>query len=108
MLDPADDDLIALVDVTPSPSLGYQVDGLGCTADKDDFFGRRSIEEVRYLGARILIGIGGARRQIVGGTMNVGVLVLVEIRDPVDHALRLLRGCRIVQPDQGAAMDAFL
>ncbi len=62
---------------------------------------------MRHLGARILIGIGRARRKVMGGTMNVRVFVFVEVRDAVDHALRLLRGRRVIQPDQRTAVDAF-
>ena len=49
-----------------------------------------------------------ARRQRVRGAVNVGVLVLVEVRDAVDHGLRLLRRGRVVEPDQGTAVDIFL
>jgi len=38
-------------------------------------------------------------------TMDVGVLVLIEILEPIDHALRLLRSRCVVQPDQRAAVD---
>jgi hypothetical protein len=36
----------------------------------------------------------------VGGTVDVGVFVLVEVRQPVDHRLRLVRGGGVVEPDQ--------
>jgi hypothetical protein len=39
------------------------------------------------------------------GAMHVRVLVLVEITQAVDDRLRLLRCCRIVQPDQRTAID---
>src|ERR1700722_1375674 len=108
MLDPADEDLIALVDAPPSPRLGYQVDSFGRAADKYNLFRRPGIQKVRHLAARILIGIGGAGCELMGGTMNVGVLVFVKIRNAVDHALRLLRGGCVVQPDQRMAVHLFV
>jgi len=39
--------------------------------------------------------------------MNVRVFVLVEIRDAVDDALRLLRCSGVVQPDERASIDAL-
>ena len=47
-------------------------------------------------------------RQLVGRAVDVGVLVLVEVRQPVDDRLRLLCRCRVVEPDQGTAVDRFL
>ena len=38
MLNPTNDDFIALIDVTPSPCLGDQVDGLGRAAHEYDLF----------------------------------------------------------------------
>jgi hypothetical protein len=105
VLDPADDDLVALVDVLASPALGNQVDGLGGAADEHDLLGRRRVEEVRDLGASILVGVGGAGGKFVGGAVDVGVLVLVEVFQAVDDGLRLLRGGGVVEPDQRTAID---
>ena len=62
---------------------------------------------MRYLGARVFVGVGRARGQLVRGAMDVGVLVLVELGDAVDDALRLLRGGGVVEPDQRVAVDLF-
>jgi len=40
--------------------------------------------------------------------MNVGILVRVEIRHPVDDGLRFLSGRGVVQPDEPAAVDPFI
>ncbi len=79
VLDPADDDLVALVDVLAAPALRNQVDGFGGAADEDDFFGGRCVEEVCDLAARVLISVGSAGGKLVGGAMDVRVFVLVEI-----------------------------
>src|SRR6202044_1452281 len=54
MLNPTDDDLIALIDVAPSPCLGDQVDGLGRAAHEYDLFRGGSVEEVCHLDASVL------------------------------------------------------
>ena len=71
-------------------------------------FEEDSIEEVSHLGASILVRVGRARGQLMGGPMDVGVLVFVEIRDAIDHALRFLSGRRVVQPDQRMAVHLFV
>ena len=48
------------------------------------------------------------RRQRMGRAMDVGVLLLVEMAEAIDHRLRLLSGCRIVEPDQRLAMHLRL
>ena len=62
----------------------------------------------RDLLARGLVGVGRARGERVRGAVDVRVLVLVEMREPVDHGLRLLRRRRVVEPDQGAAVDLLI
>src|SRR5687768_10150068 len=42
------------------------------------------------------------------GTMDVGVFMLVEVRQPVDDSLRLLRGGGIVKPDQWPPLYHFV
>ena len=64
-----------------------------------------AFEEAAHLLARLLICIGGARGEFVSGAMDVGVLVLVEVFQPVDYGLRLLRGRGVVEPDQRTAID---
>ena len=57
--------------------------------------------------AGFLVGVGGAGGQLVRGAVDVGVLVGVEVGQPVDDRLRLLRGGRVVEPDQRLAVDRF-
>ena len=43
-----------------------------------------ALQEAPHHFARALVGIGGPRRQFVRGAVDVGVLVLVEVHEPVD------------------------
>ena len=56
----------------------------------------------------MFIGIGGTGCQFMRCTMNIGIFMLVEIGNPINHALRFLRGRCIVKPDQRTAIDPFL
>ncbi len=38
MLEPSNDDFIALADILAAPALRDEIDALGCAADEDDFF----------------------------------------------------------------------
>jgi hypothetical protein len=107
MLQPGDDDLVVLLDVAPSPALRHQVDGLGGSADKDNLARGSGIEEAARLLAGRLVGVGCPRSQLMRGAMHVRVLVLVEVAEPVDDRLRLLRGRAVVEPDERAAVDDF-
>ena len=107
MLQPGDDDLVVLLNVAASPALGDQIDGLGGSANKDDFAGRAGVEEAARLLAGRLVSIGGTRRQLMRGAMHVGVFVLVEVFETIDDGLRLLRGRRVVEPDERTPIDAL-
>jgi hypothetical protein len=45
VLDPGDDDLVALLPIAAAPALGDEVDGLGGAADEDDLLRGRRVEE---------------------------------------------------------------
>src|SRR6202000_3291074 len=55
--------------------------------------------------ARLLVGVGGPCRQLVGSTVDGGVLLRGELHQSVHHHLRLLGGGRVVEPDQRLAVD---
>ena len=42
------------------------------------------------------------------GAVNVRVVAAVKVRGGVDHRLRLLRGGRVVEPDEGLAVDELM
>ena len=104
MLEPGDDDLVVAADVLATPALRDEIDRLGGAADEDDLVGRGRVEEAADLVAGRLVGVGRARREFVGGAMDVRILVPIEVHQAVDDGLRLLRGGGVVQPDQRPAV----
>jgi len=98
-----DDDFVAFADVLHTPGLGHQIDCFGCTADEEDLVGRSCTQEALYLVARRLVGISRPRRQFMRRTVNVGVLVGVEMGETVDHGLRLLRRRGVVEQPAASA-----
>ncbi len=79
VLEPGDDDFVAFVDVLASPGLGDEVDAFGGAADEDDFFGAGGVEEAARLFAGGFVGVGGASGEFVGGAVDVGIFVGVEV-----------------------------
>ena len=107
VLQVADDDLVALADVLRAPALGHEVDGLGGAAHKDHFVHIGRVDELLHALAGAFVGVGGACGQFMGSAVDVGVLVLIEVRDAINHRLRLVRGGRVVKPHQLAAVHAL-
>ncbi len=105
MLQVRDDDLVTRLQVLTPPRVRHQVDRLGGAADEHDVLRARRTDEVGDGVARLLVGVGGPGRQFVCGAVDVGVLVRVELHQPVDHHLRLLRGGGVVEPDQRLSVD---
>ncbi len=108
MLEPGDDDLVALSHIAAAPGLGDEIDALGRAAHEDDVLDRRRLQEAANFFARGFIGVGRARRQRMGGAVDVGILIFVEMRQTVDDRLRLLRRRGVVEPDQRLAMHLLL
>ena len=79
VLEPGDDDLVVFLNIAASPALGDQVDAFGRAAHEDDFARGGGIQEAARLFPRAFVGVGGPGRKIVGGAMNVGIFVRVEI-----------------------------
>ena len=107
VLEMGDHHLVALLHVAPAPGLGHEVDRLGRAAHPHDGVVRRRVDESAHLLARRLEGVGRAGGQRMRGAMHVRVLVRVEMRQPVDDRLRLLRGRGVVEPDERLAVDVF-
>ena len=57
--------------------------------------------------AGLFVGVGRARRKLMRGAVDVRVLVRIEVGQPVDDRLRLLRGGGVVEPDQRLAVDGL-
>src|SRR5579872_3506140 len=108
MLEPGNDDFIALADVLAAPALCDEIDALGCAANEDDFFGRRRVEEAADLFASGFVSVGGAGGEFVGGAVYVGIFVRIEIAEAIDDAFWFLRRCGVIEPDERLAVDALL
>ena len=108
MFEIGDDHLVALVDIPPAPGLGHEIDRLGRAAHPDDAVVGGRVEEAADFLARRFEGIGGAGGERMRRAVHVRVLARIEMRKPVDHGLRLLRGGGVVEPDQRPAVDIFL
>src|SRR4029077_12502322 len=91
-----------------APGLRDKIDALGRAADENDILDRWRVDEAAHLLARLLKSFGRTRGQRMRGAVHVRVLVRVEMRDAVDHGARLLRRRRVVEPDQGAAIDHLI
>ena len=66
---------------------------------------RRGVEEGRHLLARALVALGRLVGEIMQPAMHVGVLRGVDLIEPVEHGLRLLRGRSVVEIDQRLAIN---
>ncbi len=108
MLKIGNDDFIARPDVLLSERPGDKVDRLRSAAREDDLFRRARAQKARHFAACALVGVGGASCQLVCGAVDIRILVLVEIFEPLDDGLRLLRRRRVVEPDQRTAVDRLV
>jgi hypothetical protein len=107
MLKPGDSNLVVFLNIASSPALGNEIHAFGSAPNEDDLACGRRIQEPANLFTRRFMRIRRTRSQLMRGAMHIGVLVLVEILQPVDDALRLLCGRRVIQPDQRAPVHAF-
>ena len=108
VLEPGDDNLVVFADVPAAPALRHQVDAFRRASHEHDLLGRRCVQEAADLLARGLVRVGRARGEGVSRAVDVRVLVLVEVGDPIDHALRLLRRRGVVEPHEPSAVHDFV
>src|SRR6185312_7165921 len=97
------DDFVTRTNVLLSEGRGDEVDRLGCSARKDDFFRRAGAEEACHLAARVFVSVGSARRKLVRRAVNVRVFVLVEITETIDDGLWLLGRRGVIEPNERPA-----
>ena len=93
------------MDVLAPPATGNQIDALGRAPDEDDVVGRSGPEVAGHGVAGLFVGIGGPGGQVVGGPVDIRVLVLVEVGEAVDDRPRLLGGSGVVEPGDLATVD---
>ncbi len=101
-------DLVAFFNVFPAPGTGYQVDAFGSAAYEDEFVFAACVEEEFGLRACLLVGGGGALRQLVYAAVNVGTVHFVKAADGIDHREGFLRSGGGIQIHQGFAVDFLL
>ena len=68
---------------------------------------RPRVQEPADGGARLLERVGRALAEPVHAAMHVGVLLDVELRQSIDHDLRLLRRRRVVEIDERLAVNVL-
>ena len=85
--------------------MGDEVYGLGRAAGEDETPDVRRAEETHYLLACPLVGRRGFFGEAVDAAVDVGVVLLVLLRESVQHLLRLLGGCGVIQVDELLAVD---
>jgi len=98
-------DLVAAADVHAAPRLGDEIDRLCGSPGENDAVGGRRADEFRDLRPGVFVGVRCPGGECVRAAVNVGVLVAVEIGDPVDDLPRLLRGSGVVEPDKRPPAD---
>ena len=102
-----DEHFVACADVDAAVGLRDEVDGLGCAADEDNFARVGCVDELLDRFSRSIVRLGCAHAERVHAAMNVGVQVIVIIRDGVENDLWLLRSGAVVKIDQRLAVDAL-
>ena len=65
---------------------GDEIDRLGRRAREDDLVARGGVEKAAHALARRLVGVGRGVGEIMQAAMDVGVFVLVGVRQPLDDA----------------------
>jgi hypothetical protein len=101
------DDVVAGFEAGTAITLGHQVDPIGRAAGKDDFAGRRRVDEAGDLLSNLVIGEGGSLAQVMDAAVDIGVLFGVEPGDGIDDDLGLLAGGGVVEIDKGLAAYAL-
>jgi len=80
-----------------SPGIGQQIDRRCRAIGENDFFGRRGVEETRYAGTRLLIGLGRGTCPLVDHFMHVCARLELEATQGAQHNVRHLRSRSAIQ-----------
>ena len=99
------DDVVAGLQVRPSPGLSDEVDRLAGVPRPDDRLRTRGVDEPLHLRPREFVHVGRLDAQRVDAAVDIGVVLLVEVHKRVDHLARLLRGGRIIEVDERPPVD---
>src|SRR4029077_132140 len=90
-----------------APSLGHQIDALSGSAREDDFVCAHCTDVFLNTLPRLFVSFCRPRTQSMQSTMDICILMFIEIPKRLDHHTRLLRGCRAIEIDQRMAMRLF-
>ena len=100
-----DQHLVPRAHLAAAVALRHQVDRLGGAAQQHDLAVRARAEKLADRAARLLVGVGGERREPVHAAVDVRVVALVDLALGVDHRARLLRARGRVEVDERVAVD---
>ena len=103
----AEDDITRL-QISVTPGIGDEVDAFSGAASEDNLIFGRSRDEAGDGAAGGLKAIGGSHAEGVEGTVDVGVVTLVVVRECLDDAAGLLGGGGAVEVDERMAVDLLL
>ena len=96
-----DEDFIPFADFQiTAHAVGHEVQTFAGVAREDDVFLLRRVDEIRHLLSGVFISIRCRDAQIVEPAERIGVFSLVIMGDRVEHPLRLLHRCRVVEVGQ--------
>ena len=108
VLERRQDDFVARADELAAIAVHHEVDRIGRAAGEDHFAIFARVDEALQLAARFLVFGGRGFGQIVHTAIDVGMLRGLVAHQTVDHRLRHLAGCRVVEIDQRLAADLEL
>ena len=103
-----DDHFISRLEKRAAPTLGDEVNPLGCTAGENDFAVLSGVDKCRYFLARLFVKPRGELAQLIHAAVNIGVFGFVVSGDGVNHGLRFLRRRAVIKIDQRMAMGGSL
>ena len=97
------DHLIARLKPGGGPAVGHQIDRLGRAGAEHDVIGT-GVQKPRNGAARRLVFVGRKVGQIVQPAVHIRIFVRICLRHRINHHLRLLGRCAIVQVNQRLAI----
>ena len=101
-------DFVTGTDKLLAEGVGNKVDCLGRSSSEDNFVLVPCSEELPHFFTGVLECRSGPLSQLIGCTVDVGVVLGVKVGGGINDRLRLLGGGRIVQEDKGVSVHLLL
>ena len=101
MFQNGDDDFITCLNICHAVAVSYEVQRFGGVARENDFAGFFGVDEFGGSAARLFVGIGCFHAERVKTAQRIGILCGAVVVDGIYDGLRLLRGCGIVEINDG-------